>query len=49
LWMGIGGMLIGVVLMLISRPFFKDFFSRKLETAKPGLIEQPVEHAPAHF
>jgi amino acid transporter len=29
--MGIGGLLIGVVLMLISRPFFKDFFARKLE------------------
>ena len=49
LWMGIGGMLIGVLLMLISRPFFKDFFSRTLETAKPGLIEEPVEHAPARF
>jgi amino acid transporter len=49
IWMGIGGLLFGVVLMLASRPFFKDFFSRKLETAKPGLLEQPVEHAPAHF
>jgi hypothetical protein len=44
LWMGIGGMLIGVVLMLISRPFFRDFFSRKLETAEPGLLEKHVEH-----
>ncbi len=42
-------MLIGVLLMLISRPFFKDFFSRKLETARPGLFEEPVEHAPARF
>jgi amino acid transporter len=49
LWMGIGGMLLGVVGMLVSRPFFRDFFSRKLETAPPGLLEQPVEHAPAHF
>ncbi|HEV7938856.1 MAG TPA: APC family permease [Solirubrobacteraceae bacterium] len=49
LWMGIGGMLIGVILMLVSRPFFRDFFSRKLETAKPGLLEEPVEHAPARF
>ncbi len=49
IWMGIGGLLFGVVLMLASRPFFKDFFSRKLETAKPGLLEEPVEHAPAHF
>jgi amino acid transporter len=49
LWIGIGGILVGVVLMLVSRPFFKDFFSRKLETVQPGLFEQPVEHAPARF
>ncbi|HTA13908.1 MAG TPA: APC family permease [Solirubrobacteraceae bacterium] len=49
LWMGIGGMIIGVILMIVSRPFFKDFFSRKLETVQPGLFEEPVEHAPARF
>jgi amino acid transporter len=49
IWMGIGGLLIGVILMIVSRPFFKDFFSRKLETVQPGLFEQPVEHAPARF
>jgi amino acid transporter len=49
LWMGVGGLLLGVVLMLASRPFFGDFFKRKTETAPPGLIEQPVEHAPTHF
>jgi len=49
LWMGIGGLLVGVLLMLISRPFFREYFSRKLETARPGLIDEPVEHAPAHF
>jgi amino acid transporter len=49
LWMGIGGMLVGVILMLASRPTFRDFFSRKLETVEPGLFEQPVEHAPARF
>ncbi len=49
IWMGVGGLLLGVVLMVVSRPFFRDFFSRKLETAPPGLLEQPVEHAPAHF
>jgi amino acid transporter len=47
--MGIGGLLIGVVLMLVSRPFFRDFFARKLEVVKPGLFDQPVEHAPARF
>jgi hypothetical protein len=35
--------------MLLSRPFFRDFFARKTETAPVGLLEQPVEHAPAHF
>jgi amino acid transporter len=49
LWMGIGGMLIGVILMFISRPIFREFFSRKLETVQPGLFEEPVEHAPARF
>ena len=49
LWMGIGGLIVGFILMLVSRPFFREFFSRKTETAPPGLLEQPVEHAPAHF
>jgi amino acid transporter len=49
LWMGIGGLLIGVILMIVSRPFFRDYFSRKLETVQPGLFEEPVEHAPARF
>ncbi len=49
LWMGIGGMIVGFILMIVSRPFFKDFFSRKLETVQPGLFEEPVEHAPARF
>jgi amino acid transporter len=49
LWMGIGGLLIGLVLMLVSRPFFREFFARKLEVVKPGLFDQPVEHAPARF
>ncbi len=26
----------GVVIMLVSRPYFKEFFSRKTETAPPG-------------
>jgi amino acid transporter len=49
LWMGIGGMLVGVVLMLVSRPFFREFFARRLEVVEPGLFEEPVEHAPARF
>jgi amino acid transporter len=49
IWMGIGGLLIGVILMLVSRPFFRGYFARKLETVQPGLFEEPVERAPAHF
>ncbi|HEY1457686.1 MAG TPA: APC family permease [Solirubrobacteraceae bacterium] len=49
IWFGAVGMGVGAVVMLVSRPFFKDFFARKPETAKPGLLEEPVEHAPAHF
>jgi amino acid transporter len=47
--MGIGGLVLGVVLMIISRFFFRAYFKRKLETATPGVLEAPVEHAPAHF
>jgi amino acid transporter len=46
IWMGIGGLLLGVVLMLISRPFFREYFSRKLETAPPGLLERPLAVTP---
>lgn len=49
IWMGVGGLALGAVLMVISRPFFGEYFARKLETARPGLLEEPVEHAPAHF
>ena len=49
IWMGVGGLVLGVVLMLLSRLYFRAFFSRKTETAPPGLLDQPVEHAPAHF
>jgi amino acid transporter len=49
LWMGIGGMVLGGVVMIASRPFFKEFFSRKTETAPPGVLEHPVEQAPVNF
>ena len=49
IWLGGIGMVVGFVLILISRPFFREFFSRKTETAPVGLLDQPVEHAPAHF
>jgi amino acid transporter len=46
LWMGIGGMLLGAIVMLASRPFFKDYFARKTETARPGLLDQPPPTGP---
>ncbi len=46
LWMGIGGMILGFVIMLISRPYFREYFSRKLETAPAGVLEQPAPLAP---
>jgi amino acid transporter len=49
IWFGGIGMVFGLVLMLFSRIPFRTFFSRKTETAPPGLLDQPVEHAPAHF
>jgi amino acid transporter len=52
LWFGLGGMVIGVILMLVSRPFFREFFSRKTETAPPGILEQTAAQtipAPVDF
>jgi amino acid transporter len=46
LWIGIGGMVLGAVIMVISRPYFKQFFSRKTETAPPGLLNQPPPTEP---
>ncbi len=46
LWMGIGGMVLGGIIMLASRPLFKEYFSRKTETAPPGLLEQPPPTGP---
>ncbi len=46
LWMGIGGMVLGAIIMLISRPYFKEFFSRKTETAPPGILEEPPPTEP---
>ena len=49
LWFGVGGMVLGVILMLISRPYFREFFSRKRETCPKGMLERPVERAPLHL
>jgi amino acid transporter len=49
LWFGGVGMLLGFVLMLISRSRFKEFFSRRTEVAPPGLLDEPIGHAPMHL
>jgi amino acid transporter len=52
LWMGVGGLVLGFILMLVSRPYFKEFFRRKTETAPPGILElppSPVLPAPVDF
>jgi amino acid transporter len=49
IWFGGIGTLLGVVLMVLSRRRFREFFSRRTETAPPGLLDVPVEHAPARL
>jgi amino acid transporter len=49
IWFGGIGMVVGFFVMLLSRPRYRAFFSRKRETAPPGLLDAPTEHAPAHF
>jgi len=49
LWFGLIGMAVGVVLMVVARPFFRQYFARRTEVAPVGLLDIPVEHAPAHF
>ena len=34
---------------MISRPYFRPFFSRKTETAAPGLLDALVERAPTNL
>jgi hypothetical protein len=48
---GIGGLLLGFVAMLLAMIPYRDFFRQKpyTEVAPPGLLEMPVEHAPAHL
>jgi amino acid transporter len=41
LWLGVGGMILGFIVMLASRRYFRTFFSRKRETAPPGILEEP--------
>ncbi len=46
LWLGIGGLIVGLILAVVSRPFFKEFFARRPEVAIPGLLDQPPPTGP---
>jgi amino acid transporter len=46
LWMGIGGMILGAIIMIVSGPYFREFFSRKRETAPPGVLDNPPAVVP---
>jgi amino acid transporter len=46
LWMGIGGMILGFIIMLISRPYFREYFSRKTEVAPADLLQTPPPTGP---
>jgi amino acid transporter len=55
LWLGGVGMAVGFVLMMLIRPSFKSYFGekylfgRKTEVAPPGILDAPIERAPAHL
>jgi amino acid transporter len=49
LWFGLIGMVVGAVVMVVSRFYFRPFFARKTETAPLGLLDVQVEHAPVHL
>jgi amino acid transporter len=42
IFVGVGGLILGVVLMLASIPFFPKFFARRFETANPHVLSDAV-------
>jgi amino acid transporter len=49
IFIGIGSLLLGLVLMLVAQPRYREFFRRSPEVARPGILEEPVEHAARHL
>lgn len=49
LWLGAVGLGVGIALALVLRFVFPEFFSRKRETAAPGILDLKVERAPMHL
>ena len=48
---GVGGLILGIVLMFASWPFFRGYFSRSwLEAADPAVLEADARHGePPHL
>ncbi len=45
IFVGVGGLILGVILMFASWPFFPQFFARKwFQAADPAVLEQDVAH-----
>jgi hypothetical protein len=44
IFVGVGGLILGVVLMFASWPFFPRFFRRRLETADPEILAADAHH-----
>jgi amino acid transporter len=42
IFVGVGGLILGIVLMFASIPFFPKFFARRPETADPRVLEEDV-------
>jgi amino acid transporter len=49
IWFGVIGMVLGGVLMVLARFYYRPFFARRTETAQPGILDLRVERAPAHL
>jgi amino acid transporter len=43
---GIGGLILGIILMFVSWPFFHEYFSRRPEVANPVLLEEELAEEP---
>ena len=46
---GIGTLLLGVPLLVLAWTRYRSYFARRPETSSPGLLEEEIEHAPAHL
>jgi amino acid transporter len=46
---GIGSLLLGLPLLVLAWTRHRAFFARRPETARPGILEEEIEHAPTHL